>query len=163
MAIALTSSAFEDGGYLPKWYTRREVNASPPLGWTKPPLGTRSIAVVCTSRRGKGDVFYHWLAYNLGPERRSIDGKQPNTERILGSVRQARNSLGGFGWAGPADPEEKLTLRLRLFCLDKMIDPSEGPEALDLVRAMDGHVISDATLIAYNGPREEAEEAQKEG
>jgi hypothetical protein len=163
MGIALTSSAFEDGGYLPRWYTREEINASPPLGWTKPPLGTRSLAVVCNSRRGKGDIFYHWLVYNISPERRSIDGKQPSSERILGSVRQARNSLGGLGWGGPADISEKLTLRLRLFCLDQMIDPSAGPEALSLVRAMDGHVIADATLLVRNGPREEAEEVQKEG
>ena len=47
MKITLTSSAFEDGGLIPKKYTCDGENISPPLKWDSIPTITKSIAIIC--------------------------------------------------------------------------------------------------------------------
>ena len=47
MELKITSSAFEEGGMIPKQYTCDGANISPPLRWTSVPLGTKSLALIC--------------------------------------------------------------------------------------------------------------------
>ncbi len=44
--FALTSSAFEPSGTIPKKYTCDGKNISPPLAWSGVPEGTRRVAVI---------------------------------------------------------------------------------------------------------------------
>ena len=56
MSFLLTSTAFEDGQPIPLDYTREGRDVSPPLKWTDPPAGTRSLALICEDHdapRGK--------------------------------------------------------------------------------------------------------------
>ena len=61
--MRLTSSAFADGGDIPRQFTCDGVNQSPPLAWTGVPSGTVSLALqvqdIDTSQK-----FVHWLFYD---------------------------------------------------------------------------------------------------
>ncbi|HEX3035164.1 MAG TPA: YbhB/YbcL family Raf kinase inhibitor-like protein, partial [Thermodesulfobacteriota bacterium] len=46
MGIKVTSTAFEDGGMIPKKYTCDGQDISPPLSWDSVPDGTKSIALI---------------------------------------------------------------------------------------------------------------------
>ena len=45
MSIELTSTAFLEGTTIPKEYTGDGADRSPPLGWSEPPAGTKSLAL----------------------------------------------------------------------------------------------------------------------
>src|ERR1700757_4832552 len=79
--FTLTSPAFADNAVLPLKYAggtlcgkdSRGGNASPPLAWTNPPAGTKSLVVMMIDpdgRRGLGSV--HWLAYNIPASRTAL-------------------------------------------------------------------------------------------
>jgi hypothetical protein len=151
--MLLTSSAFEDGEHIPIWYTRAETDCSPPLGWADVPRAAESLAVVCTSRESKGRVFYHWVVYNVPPEVRGLDGKQPKEPRIHKGICQSRNSADGWGWRGP-DTERARTLRFRLFALDTMLEERDCGDPKKCVRSMDGHLLEEASLVGHVGYHE---------
>jgi len=44
-AIEVTSTAFQQGTTIPKHYTGDGADQSPPLRWSEPPSGTKSIAL----------------------------------------------------------------------------------------------------------------------
>lgn len=154
MSLLLTSSAFENGDPVPVWYTRQETDCSPPLGWAGVPDSAESLAVVCTSREGKGEVFYHWVVYNIPPDVRGLDGKQPKEPALHKGIRQSRNSAGGWGWQGP-DTRRRRILRFRIFALDKVLDEDECGDPERCVRSMDGHLLSETTLVGHVGYRGE--------
>ena len=43
MSLTLTSPAFAEGGEIPPRYTCEGEDVSPPLAWSAPPAGTRSL------------------------------------------------------------------------------------------------------------------------
>src|SRR5439155_5544897 len=47
MTITLTSPAFQAEKSIPKQYTGDGADQSPPLKWSEPPAGTKSIALIC--------------------------------------------------------------------------------------------------------------------
>ena len=66
--LKLASSAFEDGGEIPREYGYKNGNISPPLKITSP-AGTRSIALIMDdpdAMEAVGQVWVHWVMYNIG-------------------------------------------------------------------------------------------------
>ena len=45
--MQLTSTAFEQGGSIPKQHTGEGMDISPALSWSNPPEGTKAFAVIC--------------------------------------------------------------------------------------------------------------------
>ena len=46
VTLTLTSPAFAEGGEIPRRYTCEGQDASPPLVWSAPPSGTKSLALI---------------------------------------------------------------------------------------------------------------------
>ena len=47
MNIAITSSVFNEGEFIPKKYSCDDVDISPPLEWGGIPEGTKELALIC--------------------------------------------------------------------------------------------------------------------
>jgi hypothetical protein len=47
MLIEITSAAFQAGATIPKNYPGDGAERSPPLAWSEPPSGTKSLALTC--------------------------------------------------------------------------------------------------------------------
>ena len=60
-SMALTSTAFTEGGTIPVIHTCSGANTSPPLAWTGTPRGTQSFAVVLTDL---SITLTHWVIYD---------------------------------------------------------------------------------------------------
>jgi Raf kinase inhibitor-like YbhB/YbcL family protein len=67
MSFGLRSTAFGDGEVIPRRHTCEGEDVSPPLSWTDPPEGTRSLALVVDDPDAPGGTFTHWLAWDLEP------------------------------------------------------------------------------------------------
>src|SRR3954454_3065667 len=72
MSLTLTSPAFAEGGEIPARYTCEGDDISPPLAWSEPPAGTRSLVLIVADpdapdpQRPK-TTWVHWVLYDLPP------------------------------------------------------------------------------------------------
>ncbi len=57
MSVEVTSSAFDDGGFIPARYTCDAEDVSPPLEWTGIPEAAKSLALVCDDPDAPGRAF----------------------------------------------------------------------------------------------------------
>ncbi len=67
-SFALTSSAMEEGGDLPIYYTCDGQSISPPLTWSGAPEGTVGYAIAMHHVPGPGDTHWYWVIYNIPAE-----------------------------------------------------------------------------------------------
>src|SRR5262249_34334200 len=86
MNIELTSTAFQDGGAIPKQYTGDGGDVSPPLRWNDSPPKTKSLSLICEDPDAPRGTFTHWLLFNLPAETRELtEGVAPESTRGDGS------------------------------------------------------------------------------
>jgi Raf kinase inhibitor-like YbhB/YbcL family protein len=95
MSIELTSTAFQQGATIPKPYTGNGVDQSPPLRWSEPPPGTKSIALICDDPDAPRDTWVHWVLYNLPPQTRELEEGVPTTETLANGAKQGEERLRG--------------------------------------------------------------------
>lgn len=143
MEFKVCSSAFEDGGYLPGWYSASGLNASPPFGWAEEPLGTKSFAMICVSSNKK----VHWVLWNIPIEMKSVYGKLSANRDLTDGMHQGVNDLLATGWTGPVEKSPDFFLHFTLYALDSVLTLDEKEvTAARLEEVMDGHILGTATL-----------------
>src|SRR6266508_1904857 len=93
-ALALTSTAFEDGEATPRRHTCDGDDLSPPLAWGGQPPETQSLALVVDDPDAPGGTFTHWLAWGFDAATSELaEGEAAPTE--------GRNDFGANGYRGP--------------------------------------------------------------
>jgi Raf kinase inhibitor-like YbhB/YbcL family protein len=151
--LRLFSASFGDGEPIPAQHALDADNLSPPLSWTGVPRGARSLALLLEDRNpsGRGGrPFGHWVLYNLQP---STPGLAPGVNRDGPPVgcQVGMNDFSRVGYAGPMRPGRYV---VRLFALDVTLDPLVlgRPRRDQLLRAIEGHVLAEATLSGTYQP-----------
>jgi Raf kinase inhibitor-like YbhB/YbcL family protein len=150
--FVLESSAFQQGGAIPRRFTCDGDNLSPPLRWHGLPDSTKSIALIVDDPDAPDPaapkrVWVHWVVYGLPaiadglPE--GASGKQ-----LPAGAREGVNDGGHTGYDGPCPPIGRHRYFHKAYALDILI-PGLGsrPRKVDLERAMTGHVLATAELI----------------
>jgi Raf kinase inhibitor-like YbhB/YbcL family protein len=138
----LSSIAFNDGQPIPRKYSCEGENVSPPLDWSAPPEGTRSLALIVHDPDAPSGDFTHWVAWNIDPLDGGLDeGTHPPVE--------GTNGFGENGYGGPCPPPGDGAHRYQheLFALDAEpeLEPESSREQLE--DAMEGHVLGGAELV----------------
>jgi Raf kinase inhibitor-like YbhB/YbcL family protein len=150
-AFTLTSSAFQSGQPIPAVHTCQGADVSPPLRWTDPPPGTRSLALIVEDPDAPDPaaprmVFAHWVLYNLPPSAGSLP-QAVTANAMPAGTRQGTNDFRRSGYGGPCPPVGRHRYFFKLFALDTVL-PDLGPAGKAAVeRAMAGHVIGTAELM----------------
>lgn len=72
MSLTLTSTAFTEGGDIPRRHTCEGENVSPDLAWSGVPEGCQSLVLViddpdAPDPQAPRMVWDHWVLYNLPP------------------------------------------------------------------------------------------------
>jgi len=145
--LELTSSAFEDGGEIPRKYGYKNGNREPPLTMNGVPEGTKSLALIMDdpdAMGAVGKVWVHWVMWNIDPT---------NTELFVENLtREGMTDFGEVGYGGPAPPDKRHTYVFKLYALDSELDlPGKSTKA-DVEKAMEGHIIEQATLKGTYAP-----------
>jgi hypothetical protein len=148
MSIELTSTALQAGAPIPKQYTGDGADRSPPLRWSDPPAGTKSLALICDDPDAPRGTWVHWLLFNLPPETRQLQEGVPTTEALGNGATQGTNDFGKIGYGGPAPPKGKPhRYFFRLYALDGMVNLAAGATKAQLVDAMKGHVLGEGQFM----------------
>jgi Raf kinase inhibitor-like YbhB/YbcL family protein len=148
MSIELTSPAFQARMPIPKQHTGDGADQSPPLRWSEPPSGTKSLALICDDPDAPGGTWVHWVLFNLPARDRELAEGVPTTEVLGNGAKQGKNDFDKIGYGGPAPPQGKLhRYFFKLYALDRALDLPPGATKAQLVDAMKGHILGEGQLV----------------
>jgi Raf kinase inhibitor-like YbhB/YbcL family protein len=154
MTMDVHSSAFEDGGRIPKRYSGEGEDVSPALEWGEVPSGTKELALVCDAPDAPSpQPWVHWVIYKLAAELRGLPEGIVRKERLeepAGAV-QGKNSWrsDNVGYRGPMPPPGHGVhhYHFKLYALDAALGLAPGATKEELLRAMDGHVLGRGEVV----------------
>ena len=142
--LQLTSSAFSYGDEIPRQFGYKNGNEEPPLTINGIPEGTESLALIMDdpdAMGAVGKVWVHWVVWNINPD----------TKRFNDAL-EGMTDFGEVGYGGPAPPDKRHTYVFKLYALDTKLDLSNESTKADLEKAMEGHIIEQATLTGTYAP-----------
>jgi len=143
--LKLTSSAFEDGGEIPRECGYKNGNKVPPLTVSGIPEGTKSLALIMDdpdAMEPAGKVWVHWVAWNI----------EPTTTELENLTTEGMTDFGEVGYGGPAPPDKRHTYVFKLYALDSELDLPDKSTKADVEKAMEGHIVDQATLTGTYAP-----------
>lgn len=150
-AFTITSPAFAPGQAIPAVHTCQGADVSPPLRWTAPPAGTRSLALIVDDPDAPDPaaprmVFAHWLLYNLPPQAGALpEGVQATA--LPAGTRLGTNDFRRLGYGGPCPPIGRHRYVFKLVALDTVLPDLGAASKAQLEQAMQGHVVATAELV----------------
>lgn len=148
MSVEITSSAFEDGGFIPARYTCEGEDLSPPLKWANVPGDSKSLAIICDDPDAPAGTWVHWVTYDMSPTLSELPEGIPPSEITPDGAKQGVNDFRRTGYGGPCPPPGgPHRYFFKLYALD--IEPGlpAGASKADLLRVMEGHVLGEGQLM----------------
>jgi phosphatidylethanolamine-binding protein (PEBP) family uncharacterized protein len=125
--FSLTSTAFADGGTIPRRYTCDGEDRPPPLSWSAPPAGIGSLALVLDDPDAPG-----------GGSSTGWPGDPPGHNwACRGEVAplEGRNDFGTVGYRGPCPPRghgrHRYRFRLHAVAWDLRLAPGVGVQEFE--------------------------------
>jgi Raf kinase inhibitor-like YbhB/YbcL family protein len=148
VTFRLTSPGFDDQGEIPAKHTCDGVDVSPALSWSGLPPGTRSVALVlddpdAPDPRAPKTTWVHWVLYDIPPDVGALAEGATDPQ----GVRAGRNDWKTTGYRGPCPPVGRHRYFHKLYALDTVLPDLAQPDKAKLERAMQGHVLAQATLV----------------
>ena len=149
--MKLTSSAFSDGGEIPRKFGYKNGNKQPDLSVSEMPEGTEYLALIMDdpdAMGAVGKVWLHWLVWGIVPNMEDHMDNFPANEYIEGVT-----DFGKAGYGGPAPPDKRHTYVFKVYAVDGSLEGinSESTRA-DVEKAMEGHIIEQTQLTGTYAP-----------
>ena len=151
MAFTLQSSAFQNGGSIPKKFTCEAADVSPELTWSGAPEKTQSFALIADDPDAPMGTWVHWVIYDLPANTGKLPEDVPKQEQAAYGA-QGKNSSGKIGYGGPCPPPGKPhRYFFKLYALDSKLNLKPGARKPEVEAAMKGHVLAQAELMGKYG------------
>jgi hypothetical protein len=145
--LTVTSSAFTDGGTIPRRHTCDGEDVSPPLDITGVPAKTAELALLVEDPDAPHGTFTHWLVWGVDPK----DTRWPAGEAPSGAT-QGRNGFGKDRYGGPCPPKGKPHHYVfTAYATDKPLGLTTGASANDVKKALKTHALASGTLTGRYG------------
>lgn len=139
--MKIDSSAFQNGKYIPKKFSKNGDNVSPPLTFHEVPKETKSFALIVDDPDAPMGTFVHWLAWNIPGETKEL----PENAKL---AMQGENHYNQARYGGPCPPPgSPHRYFFKLYALDNLLSLPEGASKEDLEKAIEGHVVAKAELM----------------
>ncbi|MCV0373275.1 MAG: YbhB/YbcL family Raf kinase inhibitor-like protein [Nitrosarchaeum sp.] len=148
--MKLTSTAFENGGTIPRKYGYKNDNHSPPLTIREIPKDAKSLALIMDdpdAMGAVGKIWVHWVVWNI--DTNSTEIKENSLP--AGSV-EGTTDFNEVGYGGPAPPDKEHTYVFKLYALDEKLNLQKGSTKKQLEDAMNGHILSETKLEGKYAP-----------
>jgi Raf kinase inhibitor-like YbhB/YbcL family protein len=143
MPLQLSTTAFTNGGTIPKKFTCDGPDVSPPLTWSGSPSGTQSFALIADDPDAPAGTWVHWVLYNTpGGVHEFAEGVKKD-EQLSDGTLQGRNDFRKIGYNGPCPPPGKPhRYFFKLYALDTKLSLKAGAPKAAVESAMQGHVLA---------------------
>lgn len=141
-SLTITSSAFSEGGKIPKKYTCDDSNVSPPLRIGNVPQNARSVALIVDDPDAPGRTWTHWLVWNIDPRANDIREKSVPPNAVQGT-----SDFGSANYGGPCPPSGTHRYYFKAYALDTTLSLSSSTKKAALEKAMAGHIVAEGSLM----------------
>jgi Raf kinase inhibitor-like YbhB/YbcL family protein len=146
----LYSPVFRPQAALPIKHTCEGENLSPTLRWDQPPIQTQSLVLISDSLDAPKATrpVVHWVIYDIPSNVQALPEALPPdpillTEEVEGV--QGKNDFDRYGYDGPCPPGTH-RYTFTLYALDRFLDLPPGATKDEVLAAMEGHILTEATL-----------------
>lgn len=148
MALTIESSAFANGGEIPKQYSCEGRNISPAFSWSGVPEQARSLALIVEDPDAPMGTWTHWTMWGISTSVHELPEGMPRTATTEFGARQGRNDFNEIGYGGPCPPPGRShRYFFRLYALDTVPDLKEGAGRRDLEVAIKRHVLAETAWM----------------
>jgi Raf kinase inhibitor-like YbhB/YbcL family protein len=140
MSITVSSSAFTDGGEIPRRHTCDGADVSPALTFGSLPSGAQELALLVEDPDAPHGTFVHWVAWGIDPADPALgEGAAP--------AGSGTNGFGRTGYGGPCPPPGPAHRYVfTVFALSRPTGLHPGATAAELRSAIDGAVLAKGSL-----------------
>jgi Raf kinase inhibitor-like YbhB/YbcL family protein len=150
--LRLRSTAFAAGAAIPPRYTCDAEDVSPPLAWSDPPAGTRSLALVvddpdAPDPKAPRMRWVHWVVYDLPAGARALPEAVHSVADLPPGARMGENDWKKPAWGGPCPPVGRHRYFFTLYALDVVLGDRGPLTRRALETAMQGHMLARAELV----------------
>ncbi len=150
--IQITSTAFAEGGTIPKKYTCDGEDLSPALSWSGVPKGTQSLALITDDPDAPSGTFIHWVLYGIPGDLKGLPEGVAKTGTVQGVGAQGTNGARRTGYMGPCPPKgNPHRYFFKLYALDTKLNLKEGASKADVEKAMQGHILAQGQAMGKYG------------
>lgn len=150
MSFAIKSSAFADGGAIPRTNACDGANLSPALNWKDTPAKTESLALIVDDPDAPGGTWTHWIVWNIPGRATGLPQGVPAAGVLDTGARQGKNDFGRIGYGGPCPPPGKPHRYVfNLFALDAKLDLKPGASRRELELAGKRHILAQTKLMGF--------------
>lgn len=147
VALELESPAFKEGNYIPSRYSCDSFDYSPPLVWKDIPEGTKSFALICEDPDAPVGIWVHWVIFNISSDTDSLEENVPKIPKLPNGAIQGMNDFNRIGYGGPCPPRgTPHRYFFKLYALDTNLNLKEGATKSELMKALAGHILGEASL-----------------
>lgn len=140
--MTISSPAFIAGTKIPPQYTCEGSGINPALEFHDLPTAAVSLALIVEDPDSPGQVWQHWLIWNISPDTAEIAA-----DAVPAGAAQGTNDFGQTGYGGPCPQSGLHHYRFRLLALDTQLMLSPGAGRRELDTAMAGHIIDQAEIV----------------
>jgi hypothetical protein len=148
MTLQISSTAFLEGGSIPKKYTCDSEDISPPLAWNGVPAGTKSLALIADDPDAPMGTWVHWVLFDIPASLSSLPEAVAKTPTVQGIGTQGKNDFGKTGYGGPCPPRGKPhRYFFKLYALDTALNLKAGASKAEVENAMRGHILGQGQLM----------------
>ncbi|MFQ5902170.1 MAG: YbhB/YbcL family Raf kinase inhibitor-like protein [Candidatus Binatia bacterium] len=148
MAMEIRSSAFQNGGDIPRKYTCDGTDISPPLKWENPPAGTKAFALIADDPDAPVGTWVHWVIYDLPAVTKELAEGTPTSESLLNGAKQGVNDFRKVGYGGPCPPSGPAHhYFFKLYALDMETSLKPRVTKQQLLDAIKGHILAETQLM----------------
>jgi Raf kinase inhibitor-like YbhB/YbcL family protein len=152
MSFEIASTAFSNGGMIPKKFTCDGPDASPPLKWTGAPAATKNFALIMDDPDAPVGTWVHWVLYNLPASMTELPEGVQKQEQLTDGATQGRNDFRRIGYGGPCPPPgTPHRYYFKLYALDAKLALKPGATKVELEGAMKSHILGQAELMGQYG------------
>lgn len=137
--LSVSSSAFDNNGFIPSEYTCEGLNISPPLSINYIPHDAKSLVLIMDDPDAPKGTFDHWLMWNIKPSREIPENGAKGAH--------GKNGFGKNNYMGPCPPSGVHHYHFKVYALDIMLDINEGADKKTIENAIKNHVLAQGELM----------------
>lgn len=147
MKITVTSTAFTEGGFIPKQYTCDGKNISPAIMWKNIPPVAKSIALISDDPDAPVGTWVHWVVYNIPVNLTGLAEDLPKNPILPNGIRQGTTDFRKIGYGGPCPPGGTHRYFFKVYALSSMLEIQAGATKAQLLESMKGKILAEGALI----------------
>ena len=141
-SLKVTSSAFAEGGTIPKKFSKKGQNVSPELRIEGAPAEAKSLALIVDDPDAPVGLFTHWLVWNIDPRTTEIREKSVPQNAVQGT-----SDFGSASYGGPCPPSGTHRYYFKAYALDTTLTLPSSAKKAALEKAMAGHIVAEGSLM----------------